>query len=100
MNVETPLETAFEGLKRVLSVETLLETDFEGLKRVLNVETGLEVLFEGANAKVHVHAILGLGKKITRQIDGRNAEFIIYSPQIYRLCCQRERTFALRRFGR
>ena len=63
MNVETLLETAFEGLKRVLSVETLLETDFEGLKRVLSVESGFEVRFGSANEKLHVHAILGLGKK-------------------------------------
>ena len=46
-----------------MDVETLLETDFEGLKRVLSVESGFEVLFGSANAKLHVHAILGLGKK-------------------------------------
>ena len=63
MSVETPLETAFEPLKLLLNVETVLETDFEGLKRVLELERGFEVLFGSANEKVHVHAILGLGKK-------------------------------------
>ena len=46
-----------------MNVETVLETDFEVLKVVLNVEMGFEVRFEGANEKLHVHAILGLGKK-------------------------------------
>ena len=50
-------------MKLLLSIETELETDFEALKRVLSVETRFEVLFEGVNEKLHVHAILGLGKK-------------------------------------
>ena len=47
----------------LLSVETPLEIDFESLKEVWSVEMGFEVRFEGLNEKVHVHAILGLGKK-------------------------------------
>ena len=57
------LESDFERLKLLLNVETVLETDFEPLKLILNVETGFEVLFGSANEKVHVHAILKLGKK-------------------------------------
>jgi len=49
-----------------LNVETLLETDFEGLKLVLELETCFEVRFKGANEKVHVHAIFVLGKKNSR----------------------------------
>ena len=40
-----------------LNVERRLETAFEGLKRVLNVETCFEVDFFSANEKLHVHAI-------------------------------------------
>jgi len=52
-------------LKLVWRVETRLETAFEGLKLLLNVETCFEVDFFSANAKVHVHAILRLGKEIS-----------------------------------
>ena len=47
---------------RCLSVERRFERDLEALKRVLNVETELETDFGGANEKLHVHAILGLGR--------------------------------------
>ena len=46
-----------------MSVETVLETAFELLKLLLSVESSFEVRFEGVNEKLHVHAILGLGKK-------------------------------------
>ena len=51
-----------------MSVETVLETDFEPLKLLLSVESGFEVRFGSANEKLHVHAILGLGKKKSRSI--------------------------------
>ena len=46
------------------------EIALELLKEVWSVETGFEVRFEGANEKLHVHAILGLGKKKDPPCDG------------------------------
>ena len=46
-----------------MRLETPLETAFELLKLLLSVETCFEVRFEGVNEKLHVHAIFVLGKK-------------------------------------
>jgi len=45
------------------------ENDFRGLKLILRLESGFEVLFGSANAKVHVHAILGLGDQMRMSRD-------------------------------